>query len=210
MHAYAAANGGARKKYGGIVAITREVFTGVRSMEYHPTDMDMSMSELNDSLTRQIKALQPRRLMAIGDDARRLLRSYTDATTRCELEFLETEEAAERLPSVESERRYDFALVAGYLEYVDSAKGGAVIARLRDVLAHRLCVLVGKRQEDGKQPTWSDSELSAYGLTLLGRYQEGGKQLRLYGFDIASYKQTPDWLSPRHWAHPELWGKFRW
>jgi len=168
------------------------------------------MSQSKDPLTRQIEAWQPRRLVAIGNDARRLLQSYTDAATRCELELLETEDAAERLLSVESERRYDFALVAGYLEHVDRAKGGAVIARLRDVLTRRLCVVVGRREENGGETTWSDSELSAFGLTLLRRFDENDKQSRLYGFDIASYKQTPDWLSPRHWAHPELWGKFRW
>lgn len=170
----------------------------------------MTMSEVNDALKRQITTWRPNRILGIGDDARRLLQSYAAASSACELETLETKVAAERLLSAESERRYDFALVAGYLEHVDSAKGGTVIARLRDVLARRLCILVGASGENDGESIWSDSELSAFGLTLLNRYEEGGRQLRLYGFDIASYKQTPDWLSPRHWAHPELWGRFRW
>lgn len=29
-------------------------------------------------------------------------------------------------------------------------------------------------------------------------------------YDIASYKAVPDWLNPRHWAHPERWNKARW
>ncbi|WP_290652932.1 DUF6231 family protein [Aquisalimonas sp.] len=32
----------------------------------------------------------------------------------------------------------------------------------------------------------------------------------LYGFDVGTYKTTPDWLNPRYWANPELWGKYRW
>jgi hypothetical protein len=32
----------------------------------------------------------------------------------------------------------------------------------------------------------------------------------IYGFDLGSYKATPDWLNARHWAHPEHWGKYRW
>ena len=32
----------------------------------------------------------------------------------------------------------------------------------------------------------------------------------MYLFDIETYKQTPDWLNARHWANPELWGKYRW
>jgi hypothetical protein len=170
----------------------------------------MTTGKLEVALRRQIEAWQPRRLMAIGDEAGRLLQSYAHAVDGCELEVLETGEDAERLLSAESERSYDFALVAGYLEFVDGDKGGAVIARLRDVLARRLCVLVGTSEESRGETNWSDAELSAFGLTLLSRHQEDGGQLRLYGFDIASYKQTPEWLSPRHWAHPELWGRFRW
>lgn len=168
------------------------------------------MTDTDDPLTSQLKAWQPRRLIAVGEDAQRLLRDYAGASPQCELETLETKDAAERLQSLESERRYDFALIAGYLERVDSAEGGAVIARLRDVLARRLCVVVGAGKEGCGESTWSDAELSAFGLTLLSEFEEGGKKARLYGFDIASYKQTPEWLSPRHWAHPELWDKFRW
>ncbi len=168
------------------------------------------MSEAVDPLTRQLQAWRPRRLIAVGDDARRLLRDYAEAESECTLEVVETKSAAERLLSLENERCYDFGLVAGYLERVDSATGSAVIARLRDVLTRRLCVVIGTEKEPRGETIWSDAELSAFGLTLLSRFEEDGSLARLYGFDIASYKQTPDWLSPRHWAHPELWGKFRW
>ncbi len=163
-----------------------------------------------DPLTRQLKAWRPQRLIAVGADAPRLLRDYLDAEKECELEIVDTADAAERLRSLQSERRYDFALVAGFLEDVDGATGSAVIARLRDVLARRLCVVVDFKKAAGGETPWSDAELSAFGLTLLSRLEKEGKQARLYGFDIASYKRTPDWLSPRYWAHPELWGKFRW
>ena len=29
-------------------------------------------------------------------------------------------------------------------------------------------------------------------------------------FNIQDYKVSPDWLSARHWAHPELWDIYRW
>lgn len=169
------------------------------------------MSEAVDPLTRQLRVWRPGRLIAVGDDAGRLLRDYAGSEPECTLEIVETKSAAERLLSLENERCFDFALVAGYLERVDSATGSAVIARLRDVLSRRLCVVIGTGNETGDETIWSDSELSAFGLTLLSRLlEEDGRLARLYGFDIASYKKTPDWLSPRHWAHPELWGKFRW
>ncbi len=168
------------------------------------------MSGTDDPLTRQLKAWRPQRLLAVGGDAAHLLRDYADAENHCALNIVQTNVAAKRLLSLPSEQRYDFALVAGYLERVDSATGSAVIARLRDVLARRLCVVIESGKESGGETTWSDAELSGFGLTLLSRLDQEGNRARLYGFDIASYKQTPDWLSPRHWAHPELWGKFRW
>ncbi len=168
------------------------------------------MSPALNPLTRQLETWRPRTLLGVGDDAPGLLRGFTEATADCALEIVETQSAEERLLSLQNEQRYDFALVAGYLEQVDSAQGSAVIARLRDVLARRLCVIVRTEKETERETRWSDAEMSAFGLTLLSRFEDGGKTARLFGFDIASYKQTPDWLSPRHWAHPERWGKFRW
>ncbi|MDD3447840.1 MAG: DUF6231 family protein [Gammaproteobacteria bacterium] len=34
--------------------------------------------------------------------------------------------------------------------------------------------------------------------------------VHLYGFDIATYKVTPDWLNSRYWANPELWDRYWW
>ena len=33
---------------------------------------------------------------------------------------------------------------------------------------------------------------------------------RLFGYDVGTYKTTPDWLNADHWANPELWNKHRW
>lgn len=168
------------------------------------------MTLASGALRQQLETWQPRTLLGVGDAAAGLLRDFAGATPDCALEVVESQNAGERLLSLRSEQRYDFALVAGYLEKVDSAQGSAVIARLRDVLARRLCVIVLSGKQTESETSWSDSELFAFGLTLLSRFEDQGKTGRLFGFDISSYKQTPDWLSPRHWAHPELWGKFRW
>lgn len=83
----------------------------------------------------------------------------------------------------------------------------SAIARLRDVYATRLWVLA--RTHGNANPNAATS-LRALGLSLLTSSTDGGTTDALYGYDIASYKQTPDWLSPKDWAHPELWNKFRW
>ena len=168
------------------------------------------MSPEASPLSRQLESWAPRTLLAVGGDAAAMLRDFADSTPECALEILESNIAARTLAAYENAQRYDFALVAGYLEMVDAGTGSAVIARLRDVLARRLCVIVRSDEKKGEPTRWSDAELAAFGLTLLSRFEDEGSKARLYGFDIASYKQTPDWLNPRHWAHPELWGKFRW
>jgi hypothetical protein len=43
----------------------------------------------------------------------------------------------------------------------------------------------------------------ALGYDALGVDAESG--IALYRHDIASYKNVPDWLNARFWAHPERW-----
>lgn len=125
-----------------------------------------------------------------------------------EVEHLSAEDALERL---QDRGRYDFVFLAEGLERLPKDTGLALLARLRDLHARVLCVVVatGAPTPPGGS-TWQPAELRALGLTLLRRYPAAGKTLSLYGFDIATYKHTPDWLNPRFWAHPELWGKYRW
>ncbi len=47
-------------------------------------------------------------------------------------------------------------------------------------------------------------------LRALGFTGHDGMGKDAYTFNIANYKETPEWLSPRNWANPELWDKFRW
>ena len=207
MRARAQSRGQAENKYGEKLAAAPPRGFTARALE---SETGGALSEADDPLTRQLKEWRPRSMIAVGGEAERLLEEYAAEASDCVVETVAGDDASRRLQSLASERRYDFALVAGYLERVDSSEGGAVIARLRDVLARRLCVMVATDETSAAQTAWSDSEFSAFGLTLLSRDRQGEKTARLFGFDIASYKQTPDWLSPRHWAHPELWGKFRW
>ena len=45
--------------------------------------------------------------------------------------------------------------------------------------------------------------LSALGFSPLKHYPDS----TLFHFDIYDYKQVPDWLNSRFWAHPEMWDK---
>lgn len=105
--------------------------------------------------------------------------------------------------------RVDFALVRGVLEALDRASGDALVAALRDRFAKRFCVVIAEPRQGPAGP-WTANELRALGLTPWAEQTEDDRVVHAYGYDIGTYKKTPDWLNARHWAHPELWDKFRW
>jgi len=74
-------------------------------------------------------------------------------------------------------------------------------AALRDRLNRPLIVHLGEGHRIGGSV---DQQMVSLGFT---RYRADEP---IYLFDIETYKRTPDWLNARHWANPELWGKFRW
>ncbi len=97
--------------------------------------------------------------------------------------------------------RQDLVLVGG-LEALPRKDGEILLSRLRDVYARRVLarVVLGG--------TWRHNDMTAFGFTRLAEMDPADGVL--YGFDVASYKTTPDWLNPRYWANPELWDKYRW
>ena len=75
-----------------------------------------------------------------------------------------------------------------------------LLAALRDRANRRVVVHMGEARIGGA----IDQQLVSLG------YKRQAPDEALYLFDIETYKDTPDWLSPRNWANPELWDKFRW
>lgn len=167
----------------------------------------MRMAE--DILKRQLQAFAPRSILAVGEGADGLVTGYCARRPDCELASAGSPDAITALVASPPARRYDFGVMAGYLESVDKQTGGVLIARLRDVLVRRLCVVVPE-EDPTREEDWTDADMTAFGFSLLKRVQDADAAFRIYGFDIASYKKTPDWLNPQHWAHPERWNKERW
>ena len=80
----------------------------------------------------------------------------------------------------------------------------AVIARLRDLLLREFFVVhPGDAVEQARR-------MGALGLRCEAIFRQDGQAWGLNHFDARTYKKTPDWLNSRHWANPNLWGKFRW
>lgn len=166
----------------------------------------MAMNTLARDLMSLILQARPQRLLAVGQyacDVCDLLRATT--ADAIELRRLAHYSGLDDLPTWTA----DLAVVTGVLETLPKPAGAALIARLRDVQARRLILLL-TRDEGGEQTRWTAQELLALGLRHQLSQTDAGRAWTIYSFDIATYKPTPDWLNPAQWAHPERWDKERW
>lgn len=103
---------------------------------------------------------------------------------------------------------FDVAIVAGVLSAVPHQTAIALLARLRDVLAHR--VLIIDTTTPHNLGNRNDISYRAYGFRCLLTHQDAGQLWRVHEFSIDTYKTTPDWLNAKDWAHPQRFDKFRW
>jgi hypothetical protein len=148
-----------------------------------------------------LKQTRPASLLSIGPHARDFFSGYL-VSTDCDFVHLTLQQASDRLPTLP---RFQFALIAA-IEQLEKAPAAALIARLRDVHAERFAVVAALAP--GAANAWTAQELLASGLYRVADYPQ--TQQALYQFDIAQYKQTPDWLNSDYWANPELFNKYRW
>ncbi len=148
---------------------------------------------------RVLRVRQPRSLLAVGEQAHALLARYTSGTD-CRYVAL-----AEANVATLADERFDLALVA---PATGPGKTAVVqlVAALRDRYARHLLVAARIDTRNGLTP----AEYLALGMRHVGDYGSEALAHALYEFDIVDYKHTPDWLNSQHWAHPELFDKFRW
>jgi hypothetical protein len=169
----------------------------------------MGQQDLPD-LTRRLKAHKPASVLAIGPRADDLLAIYTSEQPDCRITCLDSDGALAAdmlLEALSSHGRFDFVVVRGELERVDTDSGAHLLARLRDVHCRRFCVVI---ESNDLASRWKTSDLIAMGLAHWASETLGTTALEIYGFDLGTYKATPKWLNARHWANPEQWGKYRW
>lgn len=95
----------------------------------------------------------------------------------------------------------DIRVVIGFSEAFDP-QAVSVLSAMRDLSG--LPVIVAARRNS------SLSEEQRNQLRALGFTGQQAKDKDAYVFNIANYKETPEWLNARNWANPELWDKFRW
>lgn len=158
----------------------------------------------------RLASYQPASILAIGPRAGALTSDYHEAHPDCRISYLDAEGtlgADGLLAELAAQGRFDFVVLRGVLERVDGDSGAHLLARLRDVHTKRFCLVFDASDRDHP---WHTSALVAMGLTHWSSESIDDAVLDIYGFDLGTYKATPDWLNARHWAHPQQWGKERW
>lgn len=89
------------------------------------------------------------------------------------------------------------ALVKDALHTLDAAQARTLLARARDFVAPRIIVIADTHC------ALTRLDFLALGYETLAAYE--AEKVTLYQFDLATYKQVPDWLNARFWANPERW-----
>ncbi len=170
--------------------------------------------ELVADIEERLQALAPASVVLVGAEGRVLLERYLSADRSRSLALVDwgaLDDAATGLDRMTGDARYDLGLVCWTAEAAAPACASLVIARLRDLRARQLWVLTTLEGPPGETDgVWTADSLVALGLTRVQRYPRSSPILYLYAFDLASYKPTPEWLGPKHWAHPDRWEKDRW
>lgn len=156
------------------------------------------MASLDRLLTDAVEAATPASVLVLG------LVPEIDAVGVCAARGIPCQTLADngQLDQLADFCPCDLVLLGDLNGSVDRRSADILLAGLRDLHARRVIV---RRSPDGP---WTDKDLIAFGFR---RLSPAGLEIPVYfGFDIATYKTTPDWLNPRNWANPELFDKYRW
>ena len=169
----------------------------------------MGTAELSD-LAARLECYKPASVLAIGPRASDLMAAYQRAHPEPQVATLDADgtlDGETLLAELAAYGRFDFILLRGVLERVDADTGAHLLARLRDVHTRRFCAAVNPSNDEHP---WQASALIAMGLAHWSRETVDAGILEIYGFDLGTYKTTPNWLNARHLAHPQHWGRERW
>ena len=64
-------------------------------------------------------------------------------------------------------------------------------------------LLVEHVAAESGQKLLTDEQFFAFGFRVVEKTTKSGSQQALYAYSLSDYKQAPEWLNARFWAHPE-------
>ncbi|GAA6131924.1 DUF6231 family protein [Halopseudomonas sabulinigri] len=158
----------------------------------------------NATLLSILEHYQPARLLCVSQSRVPAIEAYCAAHPATQLV---TSDQAPLQPAV-ANQRYDLAIIADQLEHLPQRTGIELLAGLRNLSASRLAVLVDLVQA----ADWQENDFFALALQRRASFKGTGdnRTLSLYTYDLADYKQVPDWLNSKYWANPEMFDKYWW
>lgn len=137
-----------------------------------------------DHLQTRLRELNPASVCALDASAHQLAGSVLPSTPIT-------------MPDTPADSRCVLALGIDVLENLDETQARHLINRVRLYAAPRILLAA---QSDG---ALDEEAFRALGFALLGTDAAAG--MRVFYYDIDTYKPVPDWLNSRYWANPERW-----
>lgn len=105
--------------------------------------------------------------------------------------------------------RFDLAVVADQLEYMNHHAGEELLGRLRNLHTDRMLVLYQPTLAP-KNLRWSSNDFLGMGLRRDSHFVSGDREMTLYSYELATYNFVREWNNAKFWANPENWGKYWW
>ncbi len=176
----------------------------VEALEYSSMDTaakSASTQSPQEHLAAILDSHQPSHLLSVSEQPVPLLEHWC-ADHDCAL--TEVQEV-DPLPELKKLGRFDMAIVAEQLEYMNHHAAEELIGRLRNLHTESL-VVVYQPQLAPEQLRWSRTDFLGMGLRHEASFENEGRRMILYSYELASYNFVRTWNNPRFWANPEMWG----
>lgn len=155
-----------------------------------------------------IQQFQPKQILSIGPAGQELFADYLTSCKQCVLQEFS---ASPTLDLLDNYGRFDLVFVSHVLEKIPKPAAEQLIARLRDLHCDRLIIVIPIGTDWPNHVShWQQADLLGLGFSLLAEFHSNKHRVHIYAFDIASYKTTPEWLSSKYWANPEMFNKYWW
>jgi hypothetical protein len=138
-----------------------------------------------DHLQTRLLAIRPDSVCALDAVAHQLARDVLRDTRVCTPE------------NVPGQPPCALALAVDALNGLDAQQAQHLISQVRLYIAPRVLIAAPPGC------ALDEATFRALGFTLSGT--DTAENVRIYDYDLDTYKTVPDWLNARYWAHPERW-----